>query len=58
MIIKAMIERIKAENFENILSVIIMNQKHLNVKKIKENRRNDKMNHEPVISFAEEQIAR
>ena len=51
------IERIKAENFEKSLSIIINNPKHLNVKKLKARKRIDRINQKPVNYFAEERIA-
>jgi len=51
------IEKIKAENFENSLSVIMNNPKHLNVKNLKARRRIDRINQKPVNYFAEERIS-
>ena len=51
------IERIKYENFEKSLSVIMNNANHLNVSKLKARRRIDRINKKPVNSFAEERMA-
>ena len=45
------IERIKAENFEKSLAIIITNPKHSNVKKLKSRRRIDRINQKPVNYF-------
>ena len=51
------IERIKSNNFDKSLSIIINNSSHLNLSRLKARRRISQINKKPVDSFAERFVA-